>query len=208
MQDVDHLLDVPFVPDLRHMIALVLKILLTCHFRIGTPRYAQLYHTYGITTLLTSHATLGAPFSVKFDFIGKKQVRNTCIMHHPTVYNYIRWRKSQVRITSEIADQSAAETLFLYWDTSKHQWLPLTGSQVNHFLSKYGAFTTRQLRTFRANQLFTQHVKELSMSPSMSMSPKEIVQTSLQAVAGALHHNATTCKRHYINPLLLSAAGS
>jgi DNA topoisomerase-1 len=201
-RDLDSLLHPhSFVPDLKHMVALILRILIECNFRIGTPRYVEQYHTYGITTLLCQHAELGEPWMVSFDFVGKKQVRNRCEINDPTLYRYISWRQSHAH---------PKDVLFVYRD-AKNNWIPISSAHVNEFLHRYGAITTRQLRTLRANQLFRQHFQdEINHQNEMGIHfrPSDLMKEVVKEVASDLHHTSATCKRYYIDPTLLGSLQS
>ena len=61
------------------IIAVIMKIIIHCNFRIGNIKYVNMYKSYGVSTLETRHVKIkGVETSIKF--IGKKGVLNECLI--------------------------------------------------------------------------------------------------------------------------------
>ena len=59
------------------LIALILKIIIECNFRIGNEKYVKDNKSYGVSTLKNNHLSIYNN-KITIDFIGKKGVRNIC----------------------------------------------------------------------------------------------------------------------------------
>jgi DNA topoisomerase-1 len=59
------------------LIALILKIIIECDFRIGNEKYLKDNNSHGVSTLKNNHILINNN-KIIIDFIGKKGVRNLC----------------------------------------------------------------------------------------------------------------------------------
>ena len=77
-------------------IALILKLIMECHFRVGNDKYLKDNKSHGTTTLKKKHLTFNNN-SVTIDFIGKKSVRNTCTIKNKRLVKELKTlrKKSQ-----------------------------------------------------------------------------------------------------------------
>ena len=63
--------------DKEKLICIVLRIMMTCHFRVGNKKYRKDNNSYGITTLTKKHIKFKGK-EVEFSFMGKSGVHNKC----------------------------------------------------------------------------------------------------------------------------------
>ena len=70
------------------VIALILRIISICYFRIGNVKYEKLYSSHGISTIGTKHIKINKG-RIRFIFTGKKGVLNECIVVDPLTRDYI-----------------------------------------------------------------------------------------------------------------------
>ena len=73
-------------------VALILKLIMECHFRIGNDRYSKKYKSYGTTTLENKHVKVKKDHVI-IDFIGKKKVRNVCTVKNKKVVKTLKEKK-------------------------------------------------------------------------------------------------------------------
>ena len=65
----------------KKLIAILIKVMAECNFRLGNEKYVELYNSYGISTILVEHLIVeGNNFTIRF--VGKKGVVNNCIVHN------------------------------------------------------------------------------------------------------------------------------
>ena len=63
-----------------------------CNFRIGNDRYTRDNNSFGVSTLTCKHVKRKRNL-VLIDFIGKKGVRNTCVVKNKKIRNNLLTQK-------------------------------------------------------------------------------------------------------------------
>ena len=137
------------------LIAMLLNIIIICSFRIGSEKNRKLYKSYGISTITKKEVQLNKS-NVVIDFIGKKQVQNTCKIEDPKM----------VKLLKDLyKGKSNTDNIFSYKD--KTEIIKVSNIDVNtylkyittkHMLSenkqKNIKITTKVFRTWLANVKF------------------------------------------------------
>ena len=171
------------------MIALILKIIESCHFRIGTEAGRKTYDHYGMTTLLKNHVKIKSNKSAVIDFIGKKGVKNICKIKDPEV----------IKLLSEIQyNASNKEKIFKYQNSRKGTSY-ITFLDVNNFLCEFGEFTSKIFRTWAANKYLLEELDKHPISDKVTHR-KKTLRESIKIVADNLHHEVAACKGKYLCP--------
>jgi DNA topoisomerase-1 len=175
---------------LDKMIAVILRIILVCHFRIGNDIGRDVYNSYGITTITKKQIDIKNNSTAKIKFIGKRGVLNQCIMKDDKVISILRHLYN---------DRKGEEALFTYKEgAQKHR---VNAKDVNNYLKNFGDFTTKYFRTWVANIEFIDeimnryHIKE-SLSETAR---KKLLRECVVATAVKLHHTPAICKKSYIS---------
>ena len=73
-------------------IALAMKMIIDCNFRIGNERYSKKNKSYGTTTLEQKHIKIKKN-EVIIDFIGKKKIRNVCTIKNKKIIRTLKEKK-------------------------------------------------------------------------------------------------------------------
>lgn len=160
-------------------IAMILYIMIHCGFRIGNKFYEKNYNSYGISTMKAKHAFLVKPGTIKFDFIGKKGIRNVDICKNNTIYKYI---------SNTVAHKGKNDYIFN----------DISSSDVNSYLRQYGDISSKDLRTWMANVLFLKYYKD-----NCHVNKKNIIKHSIEFVSKKLHNTVSICKKSYIDNKLI-----
>ena len=158
-------------------IAIILKLIMDCNFRIGNDKYTKENNSFGVSTLLGKHIKTNGGIVV--DFVGKKGVQNTCKIVDPKMKSNLRTKKKKYKNT---------ENIFQYTKDGKNY--SVKGDDVNEYLGKY---TTKNFRTWSANILLINHL----------LKEKCKIKDGIEYVAEKLHHTPSICKSNYIDPKLL-----
>ena len=168
------------------IIALVLRIILLCNFRIGNESCKNAYNSFGISTINRNKVKI-EPNKVTFDFIGKKGVRNVCSMKDPT----------SIKIIKTLYKQSQSKNHFfsIKIDDSIYK---ITSHDINDFLKNYGDFTAKDFRTWVANIEFIKDLIKHKMSNKITHR-KKATRESIKNTAEKLHHTPAICKKSYIH---------
>jgi len=129
-------------------IAMVLKLVIDCCFRIGNEKYTRENKSYGVTTLLANHVTLSND-NIKISFKGKKGVENKCNFKDKKLSRELRRNKRTLH---------KKDRLFTYRNDSCY--CQVTSEDVNRYLKRFGNFSTKNFRTWNANiEFITQIIK-------------------------------------------------
>jgi len=165
------------VDNKNKQIAIILKLIMDCNFRIGNDKYTKENNSFGVSTLLGKHIKTNGGIVV--DFVGKKGVQNTCKIVDPKMKSNLRTKKKKYKNT---------ENIFQY--TKDGHNYTVKGDDVNEYLGEY---TTKNFRTWSANILLITHL----------LKEKCKIKDGIEYVAKKLHHTPSICKSNYIDPKLL-----
>ena len=79
------------VDNKNKQIAMILKLIMDCNFRIGNDKYTKENNSYGVSTLQGKHIKTNNGIIV--DFVGKKGVQNTCKIVDPKMKSNLYCKK-------------------------------------------------------------------------------------------------------------------
>jgi DNA topoisomerase-1 len=176
---------ISFEDSKKKQIAMILKMMDECNFRVGNEKYAKENNSFGVCTLENQHIKVGKE-SVVVDFIGKEGVRNTCRVKNKRLIKNLRTRKKLL---------GKKDRIFSYRSNSKYY--NVTAPDVNNYLKQFGNFSAKNFRTWTAN---TDLIKEL-LKPATNF--KKHLNESVKVIASKMHHTPGICKKNYINKELM-----
>lgn len=163
-------------------IAIILKLIMECHFRIGNDVYSKKNKSYGTTTLQQKHIKVKSKDEVVIDFNGKKNVRNVCNIRNKKLVKTLRQKKRTM---------GKEDRIFSYRRGSKYY--NIKSSDVNKYLKQFGKYTAKDFRTWGANiELIKQLVKK-----------DNELKKCIDKVAHKLHNTPAICKSNYLDPELI-----
>ena len=174
-------------------VAMILKLIMECHFRVGNERYSKKNNSYGTTTLETKHIKVKGK-SISIDFIGKKKVRNVCTVRNKKIVKVLKEKKRTLNKDDKI---------FTYRVGNKY--FTIKASDVNKYLKQFGKFTTKNFRTWGANIEFIVQVikKSKDCKPDTKTKIQQVLKESIQKVAKKLHNTPAVCRSNYLDPELI-----
>ena len=169
-------------------IALILKLMNQCHFRIGHKHYEEKYGSIGLTTLQKEHIKINKS-KIYIEFIGKKKVENKCLLedkHLASILKKLYHNKNSY--------------LFSYI-TENHKSRNITVNDVNQYLEEFN-ITNKDLRMWNANYLFLkflhQELKKNTSFVNTKANKKNIMKHAVEKTAQYMHNTPTVCKSSYI----------
>jgi DNA topoisomerase-1 len=178
------------------IIALILKIMDLCNFRGGNKLYEKKYGSYGLTTLHKKHI-LFKKNEVEIDFIGKKGVKNNCIIKNETIQNIIK----------KVYNLSSKEDPYVFSIIYHNKNISVSMFDINKYLENFN-ITCKDLRTWNANIIFLKNIaKEFEILDKSYFNiddkkkykiKKKLVREAIKKTAISLHHTPTICKNSYI----------
>jgi DNA topoisomerase I len=170
----------------KKQVAMILKVIDECNFRVGNEKYAKENNSFGVCTLENQHVKVGSS-GVTIDFIGKEGVRNTCRVKNKRLSKNLRTKKKIL---------NKKDRIFTY--RSNHTYYNVSAPDVNRYLKQFGNFTAKNFRTWTAN---IDLIKELKKRPSTNV--KKSLTECVKKIAQQMHHTPSICKKNYINKELL-----
>jgi DNA topoisomerase I len=185
-------------PTKDFMIALTLKIMFLCNFRVGNSTYEKKYHTRGMTTLSPQNIKILTDH-ILINFIGKKGVINQCSIYQDEIYDILG------KLYNDTA-KNGNKYIFYYYDSindKEQKKRPIKSSDINLFLSKYGEFTSKNLRTWIANYLLTEFLVQSGPCDTKKLCLTNI-KTAVEYVAERLHHTPAICRKSYIDQYIIN----
>ena len=193
-KDVNKLLELRGYPK-NKIIAIIIKIITLCHFRIGNPVGKDVYESYGVSTLNKTHFTPAKNMTrFTIDFRGKKGVQNKCTLRD----------KKLIEILCDLKDKARNKDEQIFYYTKGRKRTPINACDVNEFLKTYGNFTTKDFRTWYANIYFIKDIAKAGPISNNITDRKRIIRETIKTVADLLHHTVAISKKKYINPDLVN----
>jgi DNA topoisomerase-1 len=148
-------------------IAVILKIMMECNFRIGNEVGEVLYDSFGLTTLRKKHIDI-MNNKIKIEFIGKKGVENICELCNPvlqTVLEELKKRKLQNGGGNSNNSSAPAKN-----NKNGGYVFDITAVEFNNYLKENYQCTSKDIRSWMANLLFLYYLG----SNIQSMKPKDL----------------------------------
>ena len=176
---------ITFEDSKKKQVAMILKVIDECNFRVGNEKYTKENNSYGVCTLENQHVKVG-PSGVTIDFIGKEGVRNTCRVKNKRLSKNLRTKKKIL---------NKKDRIFTY--RSNHKYYNVSAPDVNRYLKQFGNFSAKNFRTWTANVDFIKELKK----PSTNY--KKHLTESVKKIAIKMHHTPSICKKNYINKELM-----
>ena len=212
-------------PDL---IQIMIYMLRTYHFRIGCQKYAELYGSYGISTLRQQHFKSCSNGDIAISFIGKKGVENQASETRAQGKRLIKLvLQHYKRLPPSPKNKSrTTDYLFRYLDAEE----PSSGSSSSnssnssisaglitsddiqdYFKTKYDIYVTpKMFRTWYANYHMLEYLRETNLDELLAETPsKQKLATRIKMAIGehvsrALNNTPAICRKNYINNRLLA----
>lgn len=169
----------------KRNIALLLKIMYKCNFRIGNKLYEEKYGSTGLTTIKREHIKF-INNKIQINFIGKKKVENKCVFID----------KKLEKILKKLYNTNK-NYLFSYEEDGKSK--DISVKDVNDYLKVYG-ITNKDLRTWCANYIFIYFMKK-NYVPDKKKSL--IINESIRNTAELMHNTFSVCKNSYLSNNIL-----
>lgn len=176
--------------------AIVLYLIIHCGFRIGNKRYED--KSYGISTIKFKHITNICNTVVKFDFIGKKGVRNIGQCNNKAICKYLNKKK-------------------MNYNSNDYVFPTITSSVANNYLKTFDEeLTSKDLRTWVANILFVKYALNTTKDAKAAKATKaaksgkntdsvkrtnvkKAINHAIKKVSEQLHNTPAVCKKNYID---------
>ena len=172
------------------VLAIVVRLINSLYFRVGTDLSVKRYRTFGITTLQNKHLTIGRGGKLEFAFVGKSGV------HHRKVLV----DKELADLMKQLKELGRAGRLF-HFVNGDGKPRPIKPNDINAYIKEAtGAeFTSKDFRTWGATLLAAADLAELGPAEKATELKSNLVRV-VKRVASELGNTPAVCRSSYIHP--------
>jgi len=158
------------------VLAVMMRLINSLYFRVGTEESVRRYRTFGITTLKNKHLTIRKGGKLIFEFVGKSHV----------VHRKVLVDEGLATIMRELKNVGKVSKLFNYLDDDGKAH-PLKPVDVNSYLKSATApdFSSKDLRTWGGSLLAARELARFGKAETELETRKNIVR-AVKRVAGSL----------------------
>lgn len=174
------------------MIALIIRIVMVCYFRIGNKKYQELYGSFGAMNIQKRHIKLQKDKDGReyfyITFTGKKGVLNTCDVYDVEL---VREIKSLLKYRDDY------DFVFLW--NRKGINVPIRAIDINIWLQKFDkVITSKDFRTYDANMFLIIFLRLQSPPTRLTLSQrKKIIVRAMKEISGKIHNTPAILKKNY-----------
>jgi DNA topoisomerase IB len=175
----------------QRVLACAVRLLDLGFFRIGSEDYAERNESYGLTTMLREHVTVGER-EVIFDFpakSGQRRVQAIADLEALAILAALKRR----RTGSQLLAYRAVDG-----------WRELTAEGVNSYLKRKsgGPFTAKDFRTWNATVLAAVALASTGGARGRAARERE-VREAIETVAAYLGNTPAVCRASYVDPRVI-----
>jgi len=180
--------------DEQKVLAICVQVMQKTLIRVGNESYAQLYGSYGLSTLKNKHVKVEGN-ALKLKFVGKKGVKQEIALNDKSL-------AKMVKKCMEIPGQD----LFQYYTEGKEHRGVDSGKINNYIREITGSdFTAKDFRTWGGTLEALRQLAICTGNAIEEQPKKKVIVQVLDCVASKLGNTRTVCKSSYVYPLLLEA---
>ena len=182
-------------PSRERVLAAATRLLDVASLRVGGAEYAQDHETYGLASLLKSHATVSGG-TIRLRFTAKTGRLVRAEVADGDVASLLRTLKRR---------RSGGDGLFA-WRTEA-AWRPMHSDDVNEYLKAAlgDEFSAKDFRTWNATVRCAVELAAAGPPPASLRLRRQRVAEAVEAVADHLSNTTTVCRRSYVDPRVIEA---
>lgn len=176
-------------PTKEKIIAIIIKIIMICGFRVGNLKYQKLYNSFGISVILKKHIKMEGG-NMLISFIGKKGVLNECV---------IKDKELITEVNKLIEGKKSDDYVFKY--QLDREWYVVKAIEINKWLKSYHEnVTSKMFRTFDTNILFIEFMRTNAVDPSKlsETARKKMSNAALKVISCQINNTPAICKKEYL----------
>ncbi|MGY0040616.1 DNA topoisomerase IB [Pedobacter sp. NJ-S-72] len=180
--------------DEQKVLAICVQLMQKTLIRVGNEAYAELYGSYGLSTLRNKHVKINGNV-LRLQFVGKKGVKQEVALND-------RNMAKMVKRCMEIPGQD----LFQYY-TEGEVHKSIDSGMINNYIREITGsdFTAKDFRTWGGTLEALRQLAICTGNVEEERSKKKIITEVLKCVAGKLGNTPAVCKSSYVYPMLLEA---
>lgn len=171
------------------VLACAVRLLDLGFFRVGSEDYAERNESYGLTTMLRQHVTIGAR-EVVFDYPAKSGQRRVQAIVD----------RDATRVLATLKRRRGGTQLLAYRDSGA-SWVEVRADDVNAYIKRgaHGEFTAKDFRTWNATVLAAVSLAAAGIEKRRGARERR-VREAIATVAAYLGNTPAVCRRSYVDP--------
>jgi DNA topoisomerase-1 len=175
----------------KKCIAMIIRIVMVCYFRIGNRRYQELYGSFGAMNIQKKHVKFRAAKNAEcmfLSFTGKKGVLNTC-----EIYD-----KQLISEMKKILKYREDDEMVFKW-LNHGVAVPVRAIDVNAWLKSFDPLiTSKDFRTYDANIFLIIFLRSQKSPTKLTQAArKKIVVAALKEISAKIHNTPAVLKKNY-----------
>jgi DNA topoisomerase I len=176
----------------ERVLACAVRLLDVGFFRIGSEDYAERNESYGLTTMLREHVTVGK-HELLFDFPAKSGQRRVQEITD----------SDALAIVAALKRRRGDAQLFAY--RAGGEWVALHAEDVNAYIKRHsgGVFTAKDFRTWNATVLAAVALGAESAPRPTRATRERAVRAAIKTVAAYLGNTPAVCRASYVDPRVI-----
>jgi DNA topoisomerase I len=179
-------------------IAMIIRLVMVCYFRIGNKKYQELYGSFGAMNILKKHIKFKSDDMgehVHISFKGKKGVLNTCSVYDKRLISEIK------RISVNIDN----DDMVFRWD-DRGNLTPVKAIEVNKWLNSFHPnITSKDFRTYDSNIFLIIYLKSKRDPEKLGITQrKKIIVRAMEDISQKLHNTPNVLKKNYTQSGIIS----
>lgn len=175
------------------VLAIMMRLINSLYFRVGSEKSVKRYKTFGITTLQNRHLTIDRRGRLVFDFVGKSHIKHRKILVD----------KELAALMTELKSIGPARKLFHYV-AEDGSIRSVTPSDINNYIKTAAApeFSSKDFRTWAGTLLAALELAELGPAENEKDVKHHLVR-AIKRVAEQLGNTPAVCRSSYIHPAVI-----
>jgi DNA topoisomerase-1 len=173
------------------VLACAVRLLDLGFFRIGSEDYAERNESYGLTTMLREHVTIGD--ELIFDFPAKSGQRRVQAVADP----------ESLAVVATLKRRRGSAQLLAY--RNGRGWRPLHAEEVNEYIKSVtgGDFSAKDFRTWNATVLAAIALAARSDAARSRGGPDRAVVAAIKTVSAYLGNTPAVARASYVDPRVI-----
>lgn len=168
-------------------VALILRIIGLCYFRIGNTKYERLYKSHGISTVSKRHLIIDDA-GARFSFVGKRAQTNECVIVDPLT----------IASLSNLVSHVGGDGHIFKYQSGGH-WHHVRHTDVNDYLKVYDpVLTSKMFRTWDTNAMLIDLLPD--PVPLTSPARRRALVAVFRNISSRVHNTMAICRKSYADP--------
>lgn len=176
----------------KKCIAMIIRIVMVCYFRIGNKRYQELYGSFGAMNVRKKHIQFKTNVKneeyMYMSFTGKKGVLNTCSIFDKQLIG-------EVKEILKFRDND--EMVFQWLDHGVK--VPVRAIDINFWLKEFDpTITSKDFRTYDSNIFLIIYLRGKRKPEKMNITQrKKIIVGAMKEISEKIHNTPAILKKNY-----------